>query len=153
MSDTATRARSLAGSFGLTRSFIDANLGGMDAAMAAIPSGEGGGSAHWVLGHIVYWRNEAVGMLGGTPIWSEADAQEFRGVQKGDAPSDLSRSFDQLRADLDTVSDRLVEALESSDADDQLLDTVAFLATHEAYHSGQLGIFRRLAGLKGVIGQ
>ena len=148
-----TALGTVAGSFAMTRTFIEANLNGMDADAAGLSAGDGGSSAHWVLGHVVYWRNRAVGMLGGEPLWAEGQNEEFRGVDKGDLTGSPGRPFTTLRDDLAAVSERLDAALEGAEPSDEVLQGLSFLATHEAYHSGQFGIFRRLAGLTGAIGK
>jgi hypothetical protein len=145
--------QAIAGSFETAGSFVTANLDGLDAETASRPAGPGGSHAHWVLGHIVYWRNQLAGMLGGTPIWGAGEHEEFRGVQKGDVPDSLGRDFAGLQGDFAEVSDRLGAALEGCSDESEALGMATFLALHEAYHAGQLAVFRRQAGLAGAVGQ
>ena len=146
-------AAPLAGAFALSKSFIDANLAGMSPDHARLSAGDGGSTAQWVLGHIVYWRNQAVGMLGGTPLWGDGEHDDLRGVERADLSGEPDRTFPELQSDLAQVTRRLDEAFEGAPLSDDLVGTLQFLAAHEAYHAGQLGVFRRLAGLPGAVGK
>ncbi|MEQ9398300.1 MAG: DinB family protein [Longimicrobiales bacterium] len=146
-------ATPFAGSFALSKTFIDANLAGMSPDQARLSAGDGGSTAQWVLGHLVYWRSQVVGMLGGTPLWGEGEHEEFRGVERADLSGAPGRTFSELQSDLAQVTRRLDAAFEGAEPSGDLIGTLQFLAAHEAYHAGQLGVFRRLAGLPGAIGK
>lgn len=143
----------IADSFGTTESFIRANLDSLEAKAASEVVAPGASDAHWVLGHIVYWRSQLTGMLGAEPLWAADAYPEFRGVVKGTRPDTLGRDFAELLDDFALVTDRLTSAFAKADDDSEALPTARFLALHEAYHAGQLGVFRRMAGLSGAVGQ
>lgn len=147
------RRKIIAESFETVSSFVRANLDGMNADDVTKPSGEGGTNAQWVLGHIVYWRSHVAGMLGGPRLWGEGEHDEFRGTTKGDAPDSLPRTFNQLREDFDAVTEQLMTTLDGASDEAEALEMASFLTLHEAYHAGQLGLFRRIAGLSGAIGK
>ena len=83
----------LSQSFRTVESFIRANLADLTDDHVHETTAPGASDAHWVLGHVVYWRSQLAGMLGGDPLWSADDYPEFRGVEKGDRPESLGRPF------------------------------------------------------------
>lgn len=150
---TLTSPATIAQSYRQSRKFIDANLQGVEPETARVAVADGGSTFEWVLGHIVYWRNQAVAMLGAAPLWPTDGLSEFRGVDKGDCPDSLPRSLVELTTDLDEVTVRLDRALDDPRPEGDVWDTLTFLALHEAYHAGQLGLLRRAAGLPGGMGR
>ena len=119
----------------------------------------GGNCANWVLGHIVQNRGQVLELLGEEPVWSPADGDRYkRGsapiVEGGNAkPSPkileaLDRSQERLMAGLSRAKD---EDLGPAEVKGSLAGKLAVLQFHEAYHAGQLGLLRRIAGKKGAI--
>ena len=143
----------IAASFGTSTSFLEANLTGLGEESASVSGGAGGSTAHWVLGHVVYWRNQLLVALGAAALWSEDAHPDLRGVERGDLVAPPTRSFAQLLADLERTTGLLDAALRGCDDGAEALQMAAFLASHEAYHAGQLGVLRRVVGLPGGVGQ
>ncbi len=122
------------------------------------PSG-GGNCCNWILGHIVSTRNVILNLLGEQPIWSEQEAELY---QRGSNPiksgskahlletiiDAFDRSQEQILSALKNKSD---EDLSQKIDDETLGQKLATLHFHEAYHVGQLGLSRRIAGKKGAI--
>ena len=124
-----------------------------------VQPGGGGNCLNWVVGHIVANRNHILSLLGEPPIWGEEDYERYK---RGSAPireggaarpfagivDDFVRSQERVRAGLE----RITEAKLAEPAGQETVgDTLAFLQFHEAYHVGQAGLLRRLAGKAGAI--
>lgn len=139
-----------------------ANLDGMTAE-ASLSRPEGGGNcANWILGHLVVVHNGVMDVLGEDPVW-EDDRLDRVGRGPITGPGE-ALDWDELRdrflgsrerclAAVRALTDReLAEEMADPFGDvtsrAELLTTLAF---HQAYHVGQLGLARRVAGLPGVI--
>jgi uncharacterized damage-inducible protein DinB len=125
---------------------------------------EGGGNClNWVLGHIVATRNVVLEMLQQEPVWSKEVVDSYK---RGSAPirdDSYAQPLDKIVADLDRTQDRLVAGLtEASEVQlsapsaekapgDTVGETLFILQFHEAYHAGQTGLLRRMAGHEGAI--
>jgi hypothetical protein len=136
--------------FSMNHSLLTKNLEGVTEALALARPGEGNPIA-WSLGHIVYWRQAVLGMLGGTPLWQEGDAEGFKGTTR-DLPATIDRDWAALLDAYQKSHARLIEALEH----DPARATAAWkdasqLQCHETYHIGQIALARRVVGLPGVI--
>jgi uncharacterized damage-inducible protein DinB len=123
-----------------------------------------GNCLNWVVGHLVAHRNIILGLVGEPPVWNEEEAAPYA---RGSAPlADPARAhpLPQLLADFNHSQERLLKRLgqmsesdlaapvgEKAEADKTLGSQLAFFQFHEAYHAGQLGILRRLAGKEGAI--
>jgi len=120
----------------------------------------GGNCLNWVLGHILLNRNDAHRLLGLGPVWTEAEDSPYMRGTAGLDPAgprvreletmiaDLDRSQEQLQAALATATD---ERLAEKEGDGTAGDLLYGLTFHEAYHAGQTGILRRLAGKEGAL--
>ena len=120
-----------------------------------------GNCANWVLGHIVHDRSAVLALLRQTPVLDEGEgavyARESKPLEPGDA-----LPLPRLLADLEETQARLRRGLEQLPPEDLDLKHVEgatrprgaqlhFLHFHEAYHAGQLGLLRRMAGKDGAI--
>jgi hypothetical protein len=120
----------------------------------------GGNCLNWVLGHILLNRNDAHRLLGLEPVWTEAEGSPYQRGASGLDPAgpgvreletmiaDLDRSQEQIQAALVTATD---ERLLQQEGDGTVGDLLYGLTFHEAYHAGQTGILRRLAGKEGTL--
>jgi uncharacterized damage-inducible protein DinB len=161
MMNTNTEALNML--FGINYEVLKKNLNGVTHEESLIQPEGGGNCLNWVLGHIVATRDNAVRLLKQDPIWSK----EIAGVyQRGSGPlrdgsnaqplekivADLERSQDRLVAGLATVSE---PELSAPSPDKSIAETVGellfVLQFHEAYHAGQAGLLRRIAGHEGAI--
>jgi uncharacterized damage-inducible protein DinB len=103
----------------------------------------GANSANWVLGHIVHNRRFILEMVGEQPVWTEEEAKNY---------PDLLQAFDLSQERLMAGLSRLPDDKLGKVSDKESLGRkLAFLQFHEAYHAGQLGILRRVAGKPGAI--
>ena len=125
------------------------NLGGVSEEEARLTPQGGGNSMYWVARHILSTRDRFFPALGQKPVLTS------------DAPS-----FEELKAAFGESQDRLVNGLRSLTEEKLAADAPfsptggplrplgEFLLTsafHEAYHTGQLGILRRVLGKEGVM--
>lgn len=144
-----------------TQRTIGVNTEGVTHEESLVRPGSGGNCINWVLGHIVVHRGVMLTLLGQPPFWSDEEAEVYRRGSSGDLPASRLKPLDALRADLESSSTRLRAAMAA--ADDTVLrspapsgkltvgERLAFLVFHEAYHTGQIGLLRRLAGRPGAI--
>src|SRR5262245_46200654 len=123
----------------------------------------GGNTMNWIVGHIVRTRNQALGLLGGKPLFEDNDfalygATRFE-AHRALSLSELKRRFDALglplMASLEkaTVEQLAVAAPFSStnNPNETVGSLLASIAFHEAYHLGQTGLSRRLIGKPGAL--
>lgn len=125
-----------------------------------------GNCLNWVLGHIVASRGTVHRLTGGTPVLGEEGAIYRRGseaIKSGDHVLDLGT----LRGLLEDSQQQLIPALAvmSDESLEQPIpeqfrrppltgtvgEALMRLNYHEAYHTGQIGLLRRLAGKEGAI--
>ena len=122
-----------------------------------------GNSANWTLGHILANRSYILKLIDETPLWSEADGEPYERERDAE-PFDpaTGRSWESMRADLETTQEKIRAglarltpeklAVKKKSEDRRILgEQLHFLAFHEGYHAGQLGLLRRLLGLPGAI--
>ncbi len=123
-----------------------------------------GNSFHWVLGHMVVYRDAILELLGRPRLHPEAARVSFKRNADpqggGSAEGGHEVAFETLVADFNTAGPQLQEALaEASSAQLQAAyndkysveQRLVHLVWHEAYHVGQLGLLRRLAGKPRVV--
>jgi uncharacterized damage-inducible protein DinB len=145
--------------FGINHRALELNVKGLSHEESLIQPPRGGNCLNWVAGHVVANRNFILGLVGEQPIWSEAEMEAYK---RGSAPikdssrarkfedivADFTRSQERLRAGLSRLTE---EDLARKKGDETVGDTLHFLQFHEAYHVGQMGLLRRMAGKEGAI--
>ncbi|MFC1572188.1 DinB family protein [Candidatus Eisenbacteria bacterium] len=149
----------LARLFGINAQVIEANTEGMTDEESLLQPVPGGNCANWVLGHIVATRNSVMKLIGEDPVWNEEQASVYR--RGADPLTDAARatSFKQMLNDMRASQQKLTkrlgemsgDELAAAAEDDTVAGQLAILHFHEAYHIGQLGLIRRLAGKPGAI--
>lgn len=117
----------------------------------------------WLLGHIVVHRGLVLKTVGAD--WSASWASLFaRGTERVDAAQ--YPSIEEMRAAWNQVSEQIKATLNESPAevlgkpsaegmpsfDKQVSGTVAFLAFHDTYHTGQISFVRKWLGYGQTIG-
>jgi hypothetical protein len=125
-----------------------------------------GNCLNWVVGHLVCIYNNAVPLLGQEPVM---DKQLLARYDRGSAPitsaaealplSQLLQAWDQLAARVDAgLAGLTPEYLEqpapfspSGNPDETVRSLLTTVLFHQAYHSGQTGVLRRVAGHEGAI--
>ncbi|MFQ5550850.1 MAG: DinB family protein [Gemmatimonadales bacterium] len=139
------------------------NTEGMTHEDSMIQPAPAGNCANWILGHLVGAQNMIMDVIGEVPVW-ESDTLANAG---GEPITDESQAidWDTARSKLLGSQNRCLAAIEN--LTDEQLDKggysnplggeitlgglINFFAYHQAYHAGQLGISRRLAGYESAI--
>ncbi|MBB4635008.1 DinB family protein [Longimicrobium terrae] len=148
-----------------THRVVNLNTDGVSHAQSLIAPKPAGNSANWVLGHLLCVYNDVLGLLGAARVM-ERDA--LKPYARGSAPLEekdalpldslvdgWNRACAEFDAALASIPEtRLAEPVPNSPTNNpdetvgSLLVTVMF---HQAYHAGQLGLLRRVAGHAGAI--
>ena len=120
-----------------------------------------GHDPRWIAGHLAATRNRAAALMGWPVAGAPWEAAFGRGTSPADLPADLDMAsvlaaFHAAGAAMASGWEALtVEAMAVPlgrtlpDGSDTVGGAIRFLAWHEAYHLGQLGLLRRLAGKPG----
>ena len=149
--------------FELSAMAITMNTDGMTHEESLATPRPAGNNANWVFGHIITVRNQFVPILGLEPFQDEARTKLYdRGTPAVTAVN--AAPFAELVESFGRSQEQIMGALENVDFDKpapKSLDAAFFgktlgsalltFAFHEIYHSGQLGILRRIAGKDGAI--
>ncbi len=152
--------------FRLNAMSLAMNLKGMTEEHAHVLPPNGGNNALWILGHLVHTRRALMGLLGldtttlnGVPLdrfarYSERLEETETPVEMGTLTRLFEESQQVIESAIDGMDDR---GLDSALPEPGPLGakTVGELASaiqfHEAYHIGQIGLLRRIAGLPPAI--
>lgn len=159
-------AKELSNLFRVSHSAITVNLEDFTHEQSLVQPPGAGNCVNWVLGHIVASRNGVLRLVGEEPVLHDAVAERYK---RGSAP--MANQLDAAPLDLlvkalGQSQERILSALGrireldlnkpaatpgSPTGDTSVGGQLAFLHFHETYHSGQLGILRRLVGKEGAI--
>jgi len=152
----------LALQFRLVYQMVAANVEGMTPEQSVAQPEVGGNCANWVLGHLTNVQNGVMGLIGEPAVWesdqlaqagwdpitSRANAidwdtlrDRFLGSRER-CLSAISRLSEQ------SLSEQVPQPFGGTTSRGELLGILSF---HQAYHSGQLAIARRIAGLEGAV--
>lgn len=153
--------KSLKTSFSTSYRVLQRNTDGVTHEESLFQPQPAGNCMNWVLGHVVESRNDILRLLKAEPIWTAEEAGPYvRGAEPmRDAArarpfatllDDLDRSQERLMARLDTLTSADLAA-PSGMGDNSVEQMLGFLQFHESYHTGQIGLLRRLAGKEGAI--
>ena len=150
----------------VTRIVVRLNADGIAHEDSLIQPRPAGNCFNWVLGHLVAIYGEALPLLGQQPV---RPREELSHYQRGASPitnaaeairiEELLRWWDESCARFDAglaaLSEcRLAERAPfspSNDPNETVGSLLATLVHHQAYHSGQLGVLRRISGKPGAI--
>ncbi len=148
-------------------SVFNMNLADITDESALLQPSAGGNCMNWIAGHVLHFRGVVLGFLGQSVPYS---ATKYDRYQRATEPVsadgegvvalsemlvDFAASDEALQAGLAGLTDELLSAKASfgpgAGGDKTVGYLTASLVFHEAYHSGQLGELRYLAGEKGAI--
>ncbi len=154
-------AQELAKAYERSYAGLKLNLRDISDADSRVEPAGGGNSINWVLGHLVMTRGLVLRLAGAAAVSGPELVEIYSGEEGVVFDRSRARPLEQLVAELDASQERLMEALSglSSEAlaaparNTTVADLLTFLWFHEGYHSGQLGLLRRLVGKPGVIKQ
>jgi len=150
--------------FDLNRVLLHTNTVGLTHDESVKAPEPAGNCLNWVLGHIVATRHAILKLVHRDGWWP---AETIDLYKRGSEPLKASasvRRWETLLEDFDRSQQLLNEALDritpeeltapggkSPTGEVDVAGRLAFLQFHEAYHIGQIGILRRLAGREGAI--
>jgi uncharacterized damage-inducible protein DinB len=160
------KATELSNLFHVSHYAITANLEGFTHEDSLRTAPGGGNCANWILGHIVASRNGVLQILNEESALHGAVAERYkRGSQPIAHGQDAAHLETLVRAlqdsqrrilaalaratDLDLAKPAAAPAIPSGDP--SVGGQLSFLHFHESYHSGQLGLLRRILGRPGAI--
>jgi uncharacterized damage-inducible protein DinB len=150
----------------LTQTVVRLNLDGMTHDESLIQPNPAGNCSNWVLGHLLTIYTEALPLLGQQPVRPREELSHYaRGAppitKRSEALplEELKKGWDESCARFDAglaaiPEARLAERVPNSptnNPDETVGSLLATLLFHQAYHSGQLGVLRRIAGKPGAI--
>jgi hypothetical protein len=152
---------------GMIRYVVLLNLDGITQEESLVQPQPHGNCANWVLGHLVCIYNKALGLLGQQPVMDPAGpiARYDRGSSPMLEPSE-ALDISELRAAWNDATERVDAGLAelsagvldarapfspSGNPDETTRSLVSTVLFHQAYHAGQLGLLRRIAGKPGAI--
>ena len=155
----------LADQFGFNHSVVKINTRDLTHEDSLVTAAGGGNCINWVLGHVVSSRNGVLKVLGRDPIWDDERAAPYvRGTEPITAVNALP--LEEILADYRSSQQTILHALgELTDRDLEARSPIAYFkgdqetvgsvlagfVFHEAYHVGQTGTLRHLAGKGGAI--
>lgn len=107
---------------------------------------------NWIMGHLIFMRNNLIQILGGKPVWDNADFKFYDRYAKPLESKDQFPDFETLKTYYKKSTTALNSAIEKTEsANSADLGDLAGLMLHEIYHGGQFGILRKLLGKDGAV--
>jgi len=121
-----------------------------------------GNCMNWVVGHVLHVYAQLLTQLGQTPVLSVDELQRYaRGsepIRDGTEALQFERlveawdaSWERVDAGLAALTPEALAAPGVPGFGENVRDLLGFIFFHQAYHSGQAGILRRIAGREGAI--
>jgi uncharacterized damage-inducible protein DinB len=151
---------------GMTQAVIRANTAGLTQEDSLVQPRPEGNCLNFVVGHVVNVYDKVLPLVGQEPVMGAAVSRYERGSRPINNPSEALQ-IDDLLAAFDTQTERFQaglatltpEALDrpmpGPDSGGELTETMRSLLStilfHQAYHAGQTGVLRRIAGKPGAI--
>jgi len=138
--------------FQLNHRVIGINLKDVSNEESLASNAAGGNSINWILGHIIISRDDIFELLGLQRDCDEKFSSLYsRGTQN--INRDNAVKLETLVDMFNSSQKKMEEGIANADFSDSPynLKQLTFFAFHEAYHVGQTGILRRIAGKAGAI--
>ncbi len=138
--------------FQFNKMVLNTNLKDITHAESLVSPAHGGNSINWIVGHILLNRDDVREMLGLGRLFQDRSYKVYlRGSSQLDPNSAVN--FGKLFTEFNDTQKELEDKLSETDFSDNPkgLKDIAFRAFHEAYHIGQTGLLRRIAGKEGAI--
>ena len=157
---------SLAVQLGYNNYTFTKNMEGVSHDESLIQPHPGGNCLNWVVGHLASSRDQTRKILGLEPALGETENPVY--ARSAEPLTDASKAtpFDQLTAGFAKDQDDIVAAMAAltpeqlaakapfsplNNPEETVGTLLAGLVFHEAYHIGQTGVLRRIAGHAGVL--
>ena len=145
---------------------VEINVQGMTHEESLIQPEPGGNCLNWVLGHLLWAYNGALPLLGQESVMDKDAVKRYaRGSSPIEEPTEatdvqellsrLGEATKRMDAGLASLTSEVLDRPAPSSPTGNPNETVRSLLTtllfHQAYHTGQTGILRRIAGKEGAI--
>ncbi|HYU31185.1 MAG TPA: DinB family protein [Thermoanaerobaculia bacterium] len=145
---------------------LQLNLAGVTQEESLIQPHPGGNCLNWVAGHLLCIYNDTLPLLGQQPVMEKGALKRYaRGTPPLEGPAealelrDLLAGFEEatrrIGAGLATLTpevlDRPAPHSPTNNPDETVRSLLTVVFFHQAYHTGQTGLLRRLAGKEGAI--
>jgi uncharacterized damage-inducible protein DinB len=166
VSETVKEAAVLRKQAQATRRVVQLNVDGITQEESLIQPAPGGNCLNWVVGHLLDTYNQVLPLLGQKPVGEEGAFKRYaRGTPALDNPAE-ALDFQDLLAAWNEAGDRVdaglsgitPEALDkpvsispTKNPDETVRSLLTTVLFHQAYHAGQTGLLRRIAGKPGAI--
>lgn len=149
-----------------THEVLRLNVAGVSQEESLIQPHPGGNCLNWVVGHLVCIYDKTLPLLGQEPVMEKGALKRYdRGAPPLQDPSEAlelqelmaawseaTRRIDAGLAGLTPEAlDRPAPRSPGNDPKETVRSLLAVTLFHQAYHTGQAGILRRIAGKEGAI--
>jgi uncharacterized damage-inducible protein DinB len=150
----------------MTRQVVKMNTAGITQEQSLIQPDPAGNCLNWVVGHLLCIYNQALGLLQQERVMPEAALKRYERGSAPIHPADEALDLGEMLAAWDETAERVDAGLAgltrevldrpaphspSGNPDETIRSLVATVMFHQAYHAGQTGLLRRLAGKEGAI--
>lgn len=151
---------------GMIQTVVRVNVDGLTQEESLVQPSPGGNCLNWVVGHLACIYNKVLPMMGQEPVMEEEvlkrydrGAPPIRDAAEALELQDLLAAFDKaterVDAGLAAISpealDQKVPDSPSGNPNETVRSLLSTICFHQAYHAGQTGILRRIAGKEGAI--
>lgn len=148
------------------KAILNVNLRGVGHEASLRSPEPAGNCLNWIVGHLVAAYDNLLGVLGGAPVLT---AEQKALYERGSGPftdPQQAMPLDDLQGAFAAAHERVIEALQgfpterlaepapfspTNNPDETMGSLIAVFAFHQAYHTGQTGLGRRLVGLDGAV--
>lgn len=166
VSDTVSEVEVLRHQAQITREVVRLNTDGMTQEESLIQPAPAGNCLNWVVGHLVCIYEDLLPLLGQERVKEEGTLKRYaRGTPPIENPAEAldlqellttwheaSQRVDAGLAGLTSeVLDRKAPHSPSNNPNETVRSLLSTVLFHQAYHSGQCGLLRRIAGKEGAI--
>jgi len=112
----------------------------------------GGNCMNWMLGHILDYRNRMLSILNQEPIWSKETIVCYKRGTNAASEKDNFLQWQQLLNYLSHTQTLILKTLKEAEINEpDKIKSFAQLLAHESYHTGQIGLLRRVLGKEGKL--
>ncbi|MGH9685350.1 MAG: DinB family protein [Candidatus Acidiferrales bacterium] len=142
------------------------NLDGVTQEESLIQPRPAGNCMNWVVGHLLWVYDRVLPLLGQTPVTEKDTFQRYARGSSSLHEAGEALDIQKMMAAWDTASERIdaglagltLRALDalapfspSKNPNETVRSLLSGIFFHQAYHAGQTGILRRIAGKAGAI--
>jgi uncharacterized damage-inducible protein DinB len=112
----------------------------------------GGNCMNWMLGHILDYRNRMLAILNQEPIWNKETISCYKRGTNTAVEKDNFLQWQQLLNYISHTQILILKTLKEEEINEpDKIKSFAQLLAHESYHTGQIGLLRRVLGKEGQL--